>query len=177
MDDAGGMDHDIRWRSFSLEHVNLEPDKHPDELWGEPERRRGILPAAAAQWAMDRDPGLFGSVQRAIFDANHVDRRKIGRPDVLAEVLDGCGLDGAAVVRELIEDRRWLDAARADHEAADDLNIFGVPTLVYPDRQPLFVRLLEITEGERAVAIYRKVLDAVDDPAIHEIKKTTGARA
>jgi predicted DsbA family dithiol-disulfide isomerase len=172
------LGHRIEWKSFSLEHINLEPGKDPlAEVWGQPERRRGILPAAAAQWAAEQVDGIFETVQRAFFEANHVERKKIGKPEVVEEVLNDAGLDGAVIVKELLTDRRFLDAARADHDEASELNIFGVPTLVYPDRQPVFVRLLEITDGERAVEIYEKVRAMSFDPAIHEVKKTSGYRA
>jgi predicted DsbA family dithiol-disulfide isomerase len=177
VDTAGGLDHEIAWKTFSLEQVNLDPDGDKDALWAEPERRRGLLPGAAAKWAESQNGNTLERVQRAIFEARHGgEREKIGKPDVLESILDRAGLDGGTIVKELLTDRKWLDAHRADHEEADELGVFGVPTLVFPDKQPVFVRLLEITEGDRAVEIYRKVQAAADDPVIHEIKRPTGRR-
>jgi predicted DsbA family dithiol-disulfide isomerase len=130
------------------------------------------LPGAAAKWAEAQNGETFEQVQRAIFEARHGgDREKIGKPEVLAQILDRAGLDGGTIVKELLADRTWLDAHRADHQEAEELSVFGVPTLVFPDRQPAFIRLLEITDGDRAVEIYQKVQAAADDPIIHEIKR------
>lgn len=171
------MEHEIVWKSFSLEQINMEEDADRDALWAEPERRRGLLPGAAAKWGQAQNGDTFESLQRAIFEARHTgEREKIGKPEVLESILDRAGLDGGTIVKELLTDRRWLDAHRADHEEAEELGVFGVPTLVYPDRQPMFVRLLEITEGDRAVEIYRKVQAAADDPVIHELKRPSGRR-
>lgn len=177
MEAANGLEHEIAWKTFSLEQINLDPEGDRDELWAEPERRRGLLPGAAAKWAEAQNADTFERVQRAFFEARHTgEREKIGKPEVCEKILDGIGLDGGTIVKELRTDRRWLDAHRADHEEAEELGVFGVPTLVYPDTQPLFVRLLEITEGDRAVEIYRKVRAAADDPLIHELKRPTGRR-
>lgn len=176
MDAAGALDYDVVWKTFSLEQINLEPDADADELWATPERRRGLLPVAAAKWAEERGPDELEAVQRAFFEARHVESMKIGRPEVAAEVLDRAGLDGEKVVNELIEDRRWLDAARADHEEAEELGIFGVPTLAFHGCQPAFLRILEITEGDRAVEIWQRLVTIAHDPVFHEFKRPTGLR-
>jgi predicted DsbA family dithiol-disulfide isomerase len=169
---ADGLDHEIVWKTFSLEQINMEADADRDALWAEPERRRGLLPGAAAKWAESQNGDTFETLQRAIFEARHAgEREKIGKPEVLESILDRAGLDGGTIVKEVLTDRRWLDAHRADHEEAEELGLFGVPTLVFPDRQPMFVRLTEITEGERAIDIYRKVRDAAGDPLINELKR------
>jgi predicted DsbA family dithiol-disulfide isomerase len=177
VDAAGGLGLPIEWKAFSLEETNLEPDADREELWATPERRRGILPAAAAKWASARGSEDFETVQRAFFEANHVDRKKIGKPEVVEEVLTSAGFDGAVVVKELLTDRRWLDEVRADCAEAEELGVFGVPTLVFPDCRPVFCRLLEVTEGDRAVEIYERVRTMAHDPIIHELKRPTGHRA
>jgi predicted DsbA family dithiol-disulfide isomerase len=143
--------------------VNLDPDADPDALWAEPEARRGLLPAAAAKWAEAQGEDVLRAVQLAFFEARHVERRKIGRPEVVEEVLNEAGVDGAGVTKELLSDRRWLDAARADHEEAVGLGIFGVPTLVFDGAGPVFVRLTEVPEGERAAEVFRRVRDGIKD--------------
>jgi predicted DsbA family dithiol-disulfide isomerase len=81
------------------------------------------------------------------------------------------GVDGEAIVKEIVDDPKWLEAARADHDEAAELGIFGVPTFVFPGKAPAFIRLLEITEGDRAKEIYAHVRTAAEDPTIHEIKR------
>jgi 2-hydroxychromene-2-carboxylate isomerase len=106
-----------------------------------------------------------------MFDARHVDREKVGRPEVTEKILTSAGLDGATVIKELLDNPKWLESARADHEEAAEQKIFGVPTFVFPGAQPVFVRLLEVAEGDRAVEIYGKVRQSAEDPLIHELKR------
>lgn len=171
---AGAMDRSITWKVFSLEQVNLPEDGDADELWRTATDRRSLLPSAAAKWAEAQGPDELERVQRAFFDARHVDRKKIGQPDVTAEVLSGAGFDGKQVLAELLDVPKWLEQARSDHEEAAALGVFGVPTLLYPDRPPVFLRLLEVPEGDRAAEIYRTVSAVADDPVINEIKRPLG---
>lgn len=173
MEEAGGADgFEVRWRAFSLEQVNLEADADPDELWGSPESRRSLLPMASAKWAEDEGPETFRRVHEAFFEALHTDKQKIGKPEVTREVLAGAGLDGDAVLEEVRGNPKWLEAARADHDAADELGVFGVPTLVFGDCDPVFLRLLEPPEGDRALDAFRRVRENAADPIFNEFKRT-----
>jgi predicted DsbA family dithiol-disulfide isomerase len=167
----GAVGLDIEWKSFSLENINLPEEASADELWATATERRGLIPAAAAKWIQTQSPESFSSYLRTMFDARHVEKEKIGQPEVTAKVLSTVGLDGSAIVDEITSDTKWLEAARADHEEAASLGIFGVPTFVFPGAEPAFVRLLEVTEGERAVEIYEHVRASAGDPTVHEIKR------
>ncbi|MGH2760872.1 MAG: DsbA family oxidoreductase [Actinomycetota bacterium] len=168
---AGKLDLEIEWKTFSLENVNLPEEASADELWDTPAERRGLIPAAAAKWLQTNAPESFPTYLRAMFDARHVDKEKIGKPDVTAKILTSAGLDGTGIVGEVTSDPKWLLAARADHDEANELRIFGVPTFVFPGVNPVFVRLLEVTEGDRAVQLYERVRAAADDALVHEIKR------
>jgi predicted DsbA family dithiol-disulfide isomerase len=168
---AGALDLDIEWKTFSLENVNLPEEASADELWATAKDRRGLIPAAAAKWIQTQAPESFVPYMRTMFDARHVDKEKIGKPEVTEKILNGVGLDGSAIVKDVTADPKWLEAARADHDEAAELKIFGVPTFIFPGAQPVFTRLLEITEGPRAVEIYERLRAAADDPLIHEIKR------
>jgi predicted DsbA family dithiol-disulfide isomerase len=171
VDAAGALDLEFEWKVFSLENINLPEEDDADELWSTAVDRRGLIPAAAAKWVQTQAPETFKAFQKAMFDARHVDREKIGKPEVTAKILSAVGLDGDTITKELVSDTKWLEAARADHDEADELGIFGVPTFVFPGALPVFVRLLEITEGDRAVEIYKDVRASADNPTIHEIKR------
>lgn len=173
MEEAGGPDEfEIRWRAFSLEQVNLDDDADVDELWGSPESRRSLLPMASAKWAEAEGDDTFRRVHEAFFEALHTDRKKIGKPEITQEVLDGAGLDGSGILEEVRGNPKWLEAVRADHDAGDELGIFGVPTLVFPDCDPVFLRLLEPPEGERALDAFRRVRENAADPIFNEFKRT-----
>jgi predicted DsbA family dithiol-disulfide isomerase len=168
---TGKLDLELEFKSFSLENINLPEEASADELWATATERRGLIPAAAAKWVQTQAPESFTDYQRLMFDARHVDHEKIGQPAVTAQILTKAGLDGDAIVKEITDDAKWLEAARADHQEADELGIFGVPTFVFPGAAPAFVRLLEITEGDRAVEIYADVKASAGNPTIHEIKR------
>lgn len=169
--EQGALDLDIEWKAFSLEQINLPEDASADELWASAADRRGLIPGAAGKWVATQAPETHTRFIRTMFDARHVDREKIGQPDVTAKVLDAVGLDGAATVKDIVDDPKWLEAARSDHEEAAELGIFGVPTFVFPGSQPVFIRLLEITEGARAAELYEKVRTGATEPLIHEMKR------
>jgi predicted DsbA family dithiol-disulfide isomerase len=176
VEEAGAVDLDIEWKSFSLENINLPEDASADELWATATERRGLIPAAAAKWIQTQAPDSFNGYLKTMFDARHVEKEKIGKPEVTEKILSSVGLDGTAIVKEVTSDPKWLEAARADHDEASELGIFGVPTFVFPGAQPIFTRLLEITDGDRAVELYEKVKTAATDPLIHELKRPTGLR-
>jgi predicted DsbA family dithiol-disulfide isomerase len=167
----GGLDLDLEWKSFSLENINLPEDMPADDLWSSAPERRGLYPAAAFQWVKTNAPDKLNDCVATMFDARHVDKEKIGQPPVTAQILSNAGLDGQKITDDIASDPKWLEAARADHDEADQLGIFGVPTFVFPDTAPAFTRLLEVTDGKRAVEIYEHVRTAALDPTIHEIKR------
>ncbi len=169
--EAGVLDYDLEFKTFSLENINLPEDGSADELWSTAPERRGLYPAAAAKWIQTNAPDKTIAYWKAMFDARHVDHEKIGEPPVTAQVLNAVGLDGEAIVAEIGSDPKWLAAARADHEEASELGIFGVPTFVFPDAAPAFVRLLEITDGDQAATIYNDVRSSALNPTIHELKR------
>jgi predicted DsbA family dithiol-disulfide isomerase len=169
--EAGGLDLELEFKTFSLENINLPEDASADELWSTAPERRGLYPAAAAKWIQTNASESTVPYWKAMFDARHVSHEKIGQPDVTEKVLNGIGLDGGAIVKEITDDPKWLAAARADHDEANELGVFGVPTFVFPDNVPAFVRLLEITEGSKAVAIFNDVKASATNPTIHELKR------
>jgi hypothetical protein len=166
------LSYDLVWKAFALEQVNLPPEASIDELWATPAERRGLVPLAVAKWAQSQGDDVFKSVHGAFFEARHdpEQRKRIGDPEVAKEVLDSVGLDGGTIVKEVLDDRRWLDAARVDHEEGAELGVFGVPTLQFEDGQPMFVRVLQPVEGDRALEVFGKIAAAASDPLIHELK-------
>lgn len=169
--EQGALDLDLEWKAFSLEQINLPEEGSADELWASATERRGLIPGAAGKWVATQAPDVHATFIRTMFDARHVDREKIGQPDVTRKVLDTVGIDGATAIAGIVDDPKWLETARADHDEAAELGIFGVPTFVFPGSQPVFLRLLEITDGARAVELYEKVRTGATEPLIHEMKR------
>lgn len=167
----GELSESFEWKTLSLEQINLDVNSDPDELWSAPDFSRGLFALAACKWAQNESDEVWSKVQRALFDAGHVDRVKIGRLEVISEVLSAAGLGGPSIADQISSDPRWLKEARSDHDEGAELGIFGVPTLVVDGAAPMFFRLSEVTTGDRAVSVYKHVIASVKDPVIHELKR------
>lgn len=151
--------------------MNLPPESDPDELWAAPGERRGLIPLAAAKWAQAQQDGVFERVLASLIEARHVEKKAIGQPGVAAEALSAAGIEGDSVVEEILSDRRWLDAARSDHEEGAAIGVFGVPSLVFPEARPVYLKLLGIPEDDRAAEVFRKVEAISLDPLFQEVKR------
>lgn len=98
------------------------------EVWGvplrfpatHPNRTVTALRAAIASGDLPR-------ATRALFDAYWRDGRDLSDPAVVADALDGAGLDGAALVKRA-DDPAIKDDLRRRTERAASLGVFGAPT-------------------------------------------------
>lgn len=79
------------------------------------------------KWA-DTQPG-GGAIHDKLYRAYFVDSRNIGDPDILVEIAESVGLDGAEA-RKVIEDRRFRDEVDADWRKSAAYGVTGVPTFV-----------------------------------------------
>ena len=81
----------------------------------------------ATVWADER--GRADDFKRAVFRAYFVHDRNIGSPDVLAELAEGLGLDGADLRAALAEGRHRA-AVQEQFEEARMVGVTAVPTFV-----------------------------------------------
>jgi predicted DsbA family dithiol-disulfide isomerase len=79
------------------------------------------------KWA-DTQPG-GEAYHDAAYRAYFVDARNIGDADILVEIAESVGLDGAEA-RKVIEERRFSDAVDADWQKSAAYGVTGVPTFV-----------------------------------------------
>jgi predicted DsbA family dithiol-disulfide isomerase len=79
------------------------------------------------KWA-DTQPG-GAAYHDAAYRAYFVERRNIGDPDVLVELAERVGLDGAEA-RRVLDERRFKDAVDADWQKSANYGVTGVPTFV-----------------------------------------------
>jgi predicted DsbA family dithiol-disulfide isomerase len=79
------------------------------------------------KWA-DTQPG-GGAIHDKLYQAYFVAARNIGDPDILVEIAESVGLDGAEA-RKVIEERRFKDAIDADWQKSAAYGVTGVPTFV-----------------------------------------------
>lgn len=165
-----GADWDVTFVPFSLGQVHVA-EGEPD-VWDAPERDSGLLALRAGVVVRDQVPDRFLEVHRALFDARHVQGLRIDERDVVAEVLDGAGVDAAFVLSE-IDGGDPLAVVRKEHEAAaDDHGVWGVPTVIAGD-EASFIRLMHDARGDATEA--RRTVERVVDlltgwPELNEFK-------
>lgn len=79
------------------------------------------------KWA-DTQPG-GEAIHDALYKAYFVDARNIGDPDILIEIAEKVGLDGAEA-RKVLDERRLKSAVDADWQKSATYGVTGVPTFV-----------------------------------------------
>jgi predicted DsbA family dithiol-disulfide isomerase len=95
-------------------------------------------------WA-DTLSGGGDKLHDALYRAYFVDARNIGDVDILIEIVESVGLDGAAA-REVIETRRFKDAVDADWAKSAQYGVTGVPTFVAGQRGVVGAQPYEMIE-------------------------------
>jgi hypothetical protein len=168
-----GADWEVTFVPFSLGQVHVGEGE--TDIWERPQDDTGLLALQAGVVVRDQHPDQFLTAHRAIFDARHLEGAKIGDPDVVRQILDGAGLDGAAVLAT-VADGSALETIRKEHEAvAASHDVWGVPTFLVGD-QATFVRLMHTPDGDGELArrSVERVVDLVSDwPDLNEFKHTS----
>jgi hypothetical protein len=165
-----GADWDVHFRFFSL----AQGHKTDGDVWGSPADHSGVLAGLAGIVLREQQPDRFLDAHVALFRARHDQSLDLRDRQVIVDVLDGVGVDGAAVVEEALSG--WpAERARAEHEeAVQRWEVFGVPTFITDDRA-VFVRLMHRPEGDAKVAesTIDRVLDLFEGfPELNEYKFT-----
>lgn len=168
-----GAGWEARFRYFSLAQSHLGETDKP--VWEDPVSHSGVLAGLAGLVVRDKYPDQFLGAHLGLFSARHDQGLDLRDAGVVAQVLDGAGLDGRRVVDEALSG--WpAERARAEHdEAVGRWEVFGVPTFIMGDRA-LFVRLMCRPEGDAKVAqsAVERVLGLAEGfPQLNEYKFTT----
>jgi predicted DsbA family dithiol-disulfide isomerase len=79
------------------------------------------------KWADTQPNGE--AIHDKLYRAYFVEARNIGDPDILVEIAESVGLDGAEA-RRIIEERRFKDEVDADWQKSAAYGVTGVPTFV-----------------------------------------------
>jgi protein-disulfide isomerase-like protein with CxxC motif len=131
----------LSWKPFLLEQINA--DRGPNWKAWEDEgfESRDIPPLAAAKCAALQGEVVFDAFHRACFRAQHLEGRAVADLDVLMEVARCSGLDMASFQRDFEDDHLRAVVGREHEEAVGRWGVFGVPTLVYPSGEAVFLKL------------------------------------
>lgn len=169
----GGAGWDVRFVPFSLTQVHVEEDE--PAVWDrdDPDAESGILALQAGLAVREIQPERFPEAHLALFAARHDHGEDIRDPEVVRNALTSAGVDPAPIL-EHVESGEGLKVLRYEHtEAAEDHEVWGVPTLI-TERRSVFVRLLDRPRaGADSRARIERLLElVVDVPELHEFKQT-----
>ncbi len=142
MNEETGQKVTINWKYFSLEQVNSKQGSQW-KIWEQPEdyTSRGLYAFWAAEAARRQGETAFDSFHLALLRARHEQHRDIADMDTLIEVAESVDLR-VRQFKEDLGDRQLLSKLAEDHTfAVENLGIFGTPTLVFPDKQAIFLKM------------------------------------
>ncbi len=163
----------INWRYFSLEQVNNEQGPQW-KVWEQPEDypSRGLNAFRAAEAARHQGEVAFAAFHIALLRTRHEQRRDIADKNTLIEVAKSVDLEMPRFQKDL-DDRRLLAKLAEDHTfAVETLGVFGTPTLVFSERQAVFVKLPQIPPPDESLAVFAEVRHLAEHRQyIQEIKR------
>lgn len=139
----------IRWKTFSLEQINSTED--PDfRIWENPKYpSKGVLALVASKAAKNQGDEPFLKFHRATFETMHDKTMDISDMSLLKEVARDVGLDLARFENEITQEKTWQAVGKDHTESREKYGVFGVPTLVFGEGKPVFVKLQSIPESQK----------------------------
>ena len=163
----------IIWKYFSLEQVNSEQGPQW-KIWKQPEAypSRGLLAFRAAEAARQQGETAFASFHSALLRARHKQHQDIADIGTLTEVAKSIDLEMDRFQKD-IGNRKLLTKLGEDHTfAVETLGIFGTPTLVFPERQAIFLKLSSPPPPEESLSVFTELHNLAGQRRyIQEIKK------
>ncbi len=163
----------LNWKYFSLEQVNSQQGQQW-KIWEQPEdyAGRGLYAFWAAEAARRQGEAVFESFHIALLRARHEQHRDISDMDTLIEVAESVDLRMAQFQDDL-GDRQLLVKLAQDHTfAVESLGIFGTPTLVFPERQAIFLKMSSAPPSEESLSVFAELRRLVEQRRyIQEIKR------
>jgi predicted DsbA family dithiol-disulfide isomerase len=168
-----GLKLTINWKYFSLEQINSQQESEW-RIWEQPEGypSRGLRAFWAAEAARHQGEAVFSSFHIALLRAKHEQRQDIADMNTLIEVAESVDLEMTQFQKDL-GDRRLLAKLAEDHTfAVETLGIFGTPTLVFPERQAIFLKMSSPPLPEESLSVFTELRYLVERrPYIREMKR------
>ncbi len=148
------------------------------KAWEDPRfTSRDIPPHEAAKSILDNQgQDAFNRFHIATFRAYHLNKRDLSNPLELMAIAREEEID-TTILAEDLRTRKYKAAVGADHHEADDqYDIFGVPTILFGGEQPTFIKLAEgAWEGADDLELFHSLVDVSKRPYVMEIKKPASA--
>jgi len=156
-----------------LEQVNNE--REPQwKIWEQSEdcESRGRRAFQAAEAAQRQGKAAFDRFHMSLLRARHEQERDIADMNTLLAVADRANLDMMRFQKNLAESRRLHKLAEDHIFAVENLGIFGTPTLVFSQRQAVFVKLSVPPPPEECLSAFMEIYHlASKRQYIQEIKR------
>ena len=169
----------INWKYFSLEQVNSQ--NGPDwKLWEQPEDypSRGRRAFQAAEAARRQGEVAFSRFHMALLRARHEQSRDIADVNTLMEVAESSGLEMPRFQEDLSDRRQLLAKLAEDHTlAAESLSVFGTPTLVFPEGQVVFLKMMPAPPPEECLQLFKEIRHLAEQRQyVQEVKRPARPR-
>jgi len=163
----------INWKYFSLEQVNSQQGAQW-KIWEQPEDypSRGLRAFWAAEAARRQGEAAFSCFHIALLRARHEQRRDIADMNTLIEVAESADLEMTQFQKDL-SDRQLLARLAEDHTfAVETLGVFGTPTLVFPERQAIFLKMSPLPSPEECLSVFTELRQLAERRQyIQEVKR------
>jgi len=168
----------INWKYFSLEQVNNQ--NGPDwKLWEQPEDypSRGRRAFQAAEAARRQSEAAFSRFHMALLRARHEQSRDIADVNTLIEVAESSGLEMHRFQEDL-SNRQLLSKLAEDHTlAVETLGVFGTPTLVFPEGQAVFLKMMPAPLPEECLQLFTEIRHLAEQRQyVREVKRPARPR-
>jgi protein-disulfide isomerase len=142
-----------------------------DEGW----TQRDYAPSLRAFWAAEaaRRQGseAFERFHLSLGRVRHQQGLSYARPETLQLAAEMAQLN-LGQFEAALADPACLNRLAKDHMAADELDIFGTPTFVFPGAQPAYLKLGNLPEPDEAVAFWHEFRQVVTERSfVVEIKR------
>lgn len=170
---------EVNWRYFSLYQVNHEGDS-TWKIWQQPTtdhnwQERNYAPSLRAFWAAEaarrQGPEAFRRFHQALLRARHQQGQALARPETVLLTAKAAELD-IKQFQASLGDPSCLDRLTMDHTRADEMDVFGTPTFVFPGAEPAYLKLGQLPELEEGLAFWEEFYRMVADrPFVQEIKR------
>ena len=160
----------VNWRYFSLEQVNNEQGPNW-KIWEQPEDypSRGLRAFWAAEAARQQEK--FDLFHMALLRARHEQHQDIALRETLIAIAKNLDLNMIRF-QEDFHNRGLLTRLAEDHIfAVNSLGIFGTPTLVFPSKRAIYLKMSPPPPGE-SLSIFIELKNIAEvRPYIQEIKR------
>jgi 2-hydroxychromene-2-carboxylate isomerase len=141
------------WRFFSLsENHRTREGQGGVPVWEGDGQAAGVPAFRAAIAAGRQGEAAYTRFRIALQKARHEGHLKADLPETQRQAAATAGLD---LVR-FIQDLTTVDLSRLakEHSEAVRRGVFGVPTLVWPNGRSYYVKITDVPQPDRAVALY-----------------------